>query len=626
MAYRALYRAYRPQSFEDVAGQKHVTQTLKNAIKENKISHAYLFCGPRGTGKTSIAKIFAKAINCETTDANVPCNVCDNCIAITQGEHPDILEIDAASNTGVDDVRDLIEKVKYAPIRGKYKVYIIDEVHMMSPGAFNALLKTLEEPPSHVVFILATTEPQKILPTIISRCQRFDFSRISIKDIVEYLEMVLHKEGVVFEKEALALIAQLAEGGMRDSLSILEQCLAYCGKNLKVEDVNQVYGIISIPHKIEYLLKLMRKDMAGVLQDLTKMNEKGTDIKRLTFDLIQILKDVIIYKNVKNEDLLFVLTKEYVDMIAPYITADECFEFIDILTSALQSYRETGDAKIYFEIACMRICNQVHENVVVKEIPKIQIPDEKIEMTPISQTVIEQTQEPEPMIHNYQDEDNYENRVKEVEKRLDNDNGVIQAEIKVEESQPIIENAVKEPKVSNETSEDSIHTTPIQGDIRIEFNDILNILVQADRRILVANQQRWPTIKRYLANINTAKFASLLMDSAPVAACKGGMILACEYQPLVNNLNYHKNYFGVKKFLKEILGEDYEYIAVTKSQWTDIRNSYLKLRQVNKLPKPHEITLNHIVATEEPEQEASLTEGQKFAMELFGDIVEIVEE
>lgn len=616
MAYRALYRAYRPQSFEEVAGQKHVTQTLKNAIKENKISHAYLFCGPRGTGKTSIAKIFAKAINCESIGEEVPCNICDNCLAITKGEHPDILEIDAASNTGVDDVRDLIEKVKYAPIRGRYKVYIIDEVHMMSPGAFNALLKTLEEPPSHVVFILATTEPQKILATIISRCQRFDFSRISITDIVEYLEMVLHQEGVTFEKEALALIAQLAEGGMRDSLSILEQCLAYCGKNLTVQDVNQVYGIISIPNKIEYILKLMRKDMAGMLHDLGKMNESGTDIKRLTYDLIQILKDTIIYKNIQDEKLLFVLNKDYVDMIAPYITAEECFEYIDILTSALTNYRETGDAKIYFELACMRICNQVHETNETKAVPK-----------PSPEPIIQEVEShQEPMIHDYQDEEEMATKIENLEKQLDMDDGIVQAEAPVVQEENIQEKEpepmVKEVPLAQAQEEMNV----LDGDIRVEFTDILNILVQANRKILIANQERWPTIKRYLANINTAKNASMLMDSAPVAACSGGLILACEHQPLANNLNYHKNYFGVKKFLKEVLGEDYDYIAVTKNQWTDIRNSYLKLRQVNKLPKPHSITLSHIIAVEEPEQEAALSEGQKFAVDLFGDIVEIMEE
>ena len=194
MSYKALYRTYRPQTFEDVAGQSHVTITLKNAIKENRIAHAYLFAGPRGTGKTTIAKILAKAINC--TGDHPPCNECPNCKAITQGDHPDVIEIDAASNNGVNEVRDLIDKVKYAPINAKYKVYIIDEVHMMTPEAFNALLKTLEEPPAHIVFILATTEPHKILPTIISRCQRFDFKRVDEHDIISRLEYVLKEENV----------------------------------------------------------------------------------------------------------------------------------------------------------------------------------------------------------------------------------------------------------------------------------------------------------------------------------------------------------------------------------------------------------------------------------------------
>ena len=294
MSYKALYRTYRPQTFEDVAGQSHVTITLKNAIKENRIAHAYLFAGPRGTGKTTIAKILAKAINC--TGDHPPCNECPNCKAITQGDHPDVIEIDAASNNGVDEVRDLIDKVKYAPINGKYKVYIIDEVHMMSTGAFNALLKTLEEPPAHIVFVLATTEPHKILPTIISRCQRFDFKKVDESDIIDRLEYVLKHEKKEYEVAALKIIAKLAEGGMRDALSILEQCLAYEDK-LTVESVNKIYGLLSMDNKIIFIKKLLSKDLKGILESLDNMLSTSIDIKRLTYDLIDVLKDVIIYKN-----------------------------------------------------------------------------------------------------------------------------------------------------------------------------------------------------------------------------------------------------------------------------------------------------------------------------------------
>lgn len=270
MAYKSLYRTYRPQTFKDVAGQEAIITTLKHAIDEKKIAHAYLFCGPRGTGKTTVAKLLAKAVNC--TGNPKPCGECENCKQIENGTHPDVIEIDAASNNGVEEVRSLIDKVKYAPTQGQYKVYIIDEVHMMSPGAFNALLKTLEEPPAHVIFILATTEPHKILPTIISRCQRFDFTRLTDQEMVQRMQYVLKEEGKTYDDGSLELIARLANGGMRDALSILEQCLAYNDDHLSINDIHTIYGIVSMDDKTNLLKVLLSKNMSESLKILDKMD------------------------------------------------------------------------------------------------------------------------------------------------------------------------------------------------------------------------------------------------------------------------------------------------------------------------------------------------------------------
>lgn len=591
MAYQALYRTYRPQNFEDFVGQKYIKKTLQNAIAEKKFAHAYLFCGPRGTGKTTIARLLAKAINCLNPDEEVPCNHCENCISITAGTHPDVVEIDAASHNSVDDIRELIEKVKYAPISLKYKIYIIDEVHMMTPQAFNALLKTLEEPPSHVIFIMATTEPQKVLPTIISRSQRFDFSRVSEKDIVERLSLVLESENVSFEKEAISLIAQLADGGVRDSLSILEQCLAYSGKNLTVEDVNTVYGIVSMNDKIKLLLNLMNKNMKTVLTDLNRMNEKGTDLKRLTSDLIQILKDVVIYKNTNDLNILFALNESYIDQIVPFITVEECFTFINLLVEASSHYREAMDIKIYFELALMRICNKVQEQtkeVMVHDVQSNVSRETLIEAAPQFKSVPEMN-------------------IEEKKER------VAQTDKNVFEQEQI---------VSRETPKDISE----DGNIEIDVRDIMNILVQAQRVILEDIQSKWPTIKRYMTNRNTAKWASMLCDGMPRAACKGGLILAFNHQAIANNVNYYKNYQGLKKFLTEVLGEEYDFIAVTQNTFIDLRNSYLEIRQVGKLPKPQPIHISHIENHIEPDSSVQLTEGQKLAYELFGDLVEIIEE
>ena len=609
MSYKALYRTYRPQTFEDVAGQSHVTITLQNAIKENRIAHAYLFAGPRGTGKTTIAKIFAKAINC--TGENPPCNECSNCKEITLGDHPDVIEIDAASNNGVNEVRELIDKVKYAPINAKYKVYIIDEVHMMTPEAFNALLKTLEEPPAHIVFILATTEPHKILPTIISRCQRFDFQRVDENDIITRLKYVLEEEKVDYEEEALAIISKLADGGMRDALSILEQCLAY-DRHLTVENINKVYGLLSNDEKIRLIKLLLTKDMKGVLKTLDHMLSTSIDLKKLTQDLIDVLKDIVIYKNTEDLSLLFVLHKSDIQQIIPYILVEEAFEMIDIFMDASSHYGQSVDSSTYFELALLKICNQVKEEnkkEVVIETVKSQVQEKIVESV---QEVIKE--EPvlsfqPPIIEEVKEEKTVEEEVKQPVET-----------IKEEPIETVQEEPIQEPT-------EEVHEEPVQQhiatNIEVDFNDILNILVQAKRTVLTDIQDKWPVIKRYCYNLNTAKYANMLFEAKPVAAGKKAFIVTLKYQPEVNNINLTENYYPLKNFLKEVLGSEYDFIAVLESKWPEMRNQFIQLSREKKLPKPQPIQLHHIAEYKEPVVE--LTDAQQYAIDMFGDIVEFEE-
>lgn len=640
MSYKALYRSYRPQTFGEVAGQEHIVTTLKNAIKENRISHAYLFAGPRGTGKTTVAKLLAKALNC--TGENPPCDQCPNCKAITVGEHPDVIEIDAASNNGVDEVRDLIDKVKYAPINGKYKVYIIDEVHMMSTGAFNALLKTLEEPPAHIVFVLATTEPHKILPTIISRCQRFDFKKVENHDIISRLEYVLKSENKKYELSALESVAKLAEGGMRDALSILEQCLAY-NNELTVESVNMVYGLLSMDNKISFIKQLLSKDIKGVLTSLDNMLSGSIDIKRLTFDLVDVLKDIIIYKNTQDASILFVLTQQDVDNLAPYILVEEAFEIIDILIEASSHYSQSLDANTYFELAMLKICNRI------KEENKLAIDNskaiEQVNILPVKDTakaipVVEETDSlPEEVIEDEIIEEELNKGVIEYDPEIEESipeelkakaDDITETVVPEEVAEGTLETVISNSDVSLPVGEDisqeideNIIVNKSPENIEVSFSDILNILVQADRRVLNDIKEKWTVIARYRFNLNTAKFASMLCDGKPVAAAPGGIIVAFEHQPNVNEVNETQNYYQLKNFLKEVLGENYDFIAIKNSLWPDMRSKYIDMNRAGTLPAPEPIVLHHI--GEFKEKRAELNDAQAMAVELFGDLVEFEE-
>lgn len=352
MAYKALYRTYRPQSFSEIIGQETIVKTLQNEIKENKISHAYLFSGPRGTGKTSIARVFAKALNCPHLVNGEPCNECSTCKEITEGVNPDVIEIDAASNNGVDEIRAMKDRIGFLPAGSKYKIYIIDEVHMLSTSAFNAFLKTLEEPPKHVIFILATTEPQKILSTVLSRCQRYDFKSLTVEEILDVLEKVCIQEDVDYDKEALIHIAKASDGGLRDALSYLDQAVSYCGEKITDEDAANVTGTVA-KDKLFALTKAMKdKNLTESICLINELQNSGKEVSKIVNSLLEFYRDILMVKNIKNSQT----DQRYIDY-ANQSSFEEIFYYIDVLSDVQNKIKFSNSTSIYLQVAVIRIIN-----------------------------------------------------------------------------------------------------------------------------------------------------------------------------------------------------------------------------------------------------------------------------
>ncbi len=608
MSYKALYRTYRPQTFEEVAGQKQIIQTLKNAIRDEKIAHAYLFTGPRGTGKTTMAKLLAKALNCQDTN-NKPCDNCKSCVAISEGSFPDVIEIDAASNNGVDEVRNLIDKVKYAPIEGKYKVYIIDEVHMMSQGAFNALLKTLEEPPAHVIFILATTEPHKVLPTILSRCQRFDFGRISRKDIEERLIEILEREDVVYDDGVIELVSELCDGGMRDALSILDQTIAYAGDAIKVEDVRSIYGIVSNEEKLNLLELIHNNQHEDLLNLINDYDERGIDISRLTNNLIDVLKEIIIYKSSNSLKGLKVVDDSNCGKLLE-TTNKRLFKMIDILVETLSSYRKAGAPRVLFEIACLKMCGLVDEaeKVIYKEVIKeIPVKTEEIKVEEISPVekisateVVKFAQEP------IKEEITRETTIKETH---------------VDE---LIETPVSHetPKQTNTTEiKPSLEEKNLPGE-----DELLNILVQASKDALLKAKQQWVMLPKYLNSVATAKVTGMLLDGIPVAACNNVILIGYNNDVYLNRIYSEGNYEEMNNFLRALYNADVKCYCLTLEKFAALKEKYVTLRQLGKLPRPVPIIIQRRNIEVKDNKNTDIDEGVEYAKKLFGDNIIIKEE
>ncbi|MEX3500551.1 DNA polymerase III subunit gamma/tau [Staphylococcus capitis] len=534
MDYQALYRMYRPQSFDDVVGQTHVTKTLRNAISKGKQSHAYIFSGPRGTGKTSIAKVFAKAINCLKSDDGEPCNECAICKGITQGTNSDVIEIDAASNNGVDEIRNIRDKVKYAPSESKYKVYIIDEVHMLTTGAFNALLKTLEEPPSHAIFILATTEPHKIPPTIISRAQRFDFKAISMDQIVDRLKFVAESQSLEYDNAALEFIAKTSEGGMRDALSIMDQAIAFGDERLTLQDALNVTGSVDEAALNDLFKDVVEGNVKEAFGRYHHFISEGKEVNRLINDMIYFVRDTIMIKtsNESNESI------EYDALVS--FELDTLYRMIDIINDTLVSIRFSVNQNVHFEVLLVKLAEMIKaQPQTVQNMATTAVATE-----PDNDVLLQRMEQ-------------LENELKTLKAQGVSNSGQTQ-----------------QPKKPTRTVQRSKNAFSMQ--------QIAKVLDKANKEDIKLLKDHWQEVIDHAKSNDKKSLVSLLQNSEPVAASEDHVLVKFEEEihcEIVNKDDEKRN--NIESVVCNIVNKTVKVVGVPSDQWLRVRSEYIQNRNAN---------------------------------------------
>ncbi|SFX79523.1 DNA polymerase III subunit gamma/tau [Staphylococcus hominis] len=569
MNYQALYRMFRPQSFNDVVGQEHVTKTLRNAISKGKQSHAYIFSGPRGTGKTSIAKVFAKAINCLNPHDGEPCNECAICKGITQGTNGDVIEIDAASNNGVDEIRNIRDKVKYAPSESKYKVYIIDEVHMLTTGAFNALLKTLEEPPAHAIFILATTEPHKIPPTIISRAQRFDFKAISTEQIVERLRFVAQEQSLDYEEAALEFIAKASEGGMRDALSIMDQAIAFGDEHLTLQDVLDVTGSVDEASLNELFNDIVNGNVKEAFSRYHHFVSEGKEVNRLINDMIYFVRDTIMNKTINEQTSYDALTQ---------FDLETLYHMIDIINDTLVSIRFSVNQNVHFEVLLVKLAEMVKTNPTKVE---------NVATTPIAT------------------EPNNEVLLQRME-QLEN-------ELKTLKAQGISQSNKKHTQTNTHSR------SKRQSKAAFSMTQIAKVLDEANKEDIQLLKEHWQEVIDYAKSNDKKSLVSLLQNSIPVAASRKRVLIQFDEEihcEIVNKDEEKRK--NIENVVCNIIDKNVEVVGVPSDQWMRVRSEYINHRKQNDHHSSE--------STKDNTKEETSDIAQK-ARDLFGeDTVNIIDE